>query len=208
MLAPNVNLRTHGRHPGRGRRVLRANDARALAEASRPSRPGGRRRHGGRPRAPRRRVRRRSSPTCACRMVSASMSCTRRRRTAPMRTSSCSRPIRPGSRPRRPCGSARSTISRRGRSPRDSSGGSTARSRSRPRAGASDSPPPRRIPLPPASPEGEHRYLTVLFADMRGSTELLGGPRPRRGERDPRRRDRAIDGRRARGRRHREPGDG
>src|SRR5260370_18700077 len=28
-------------------------------------------------------------------------------------------------------------------------------------------------PAPPASPEGEHRYLTVLFADMRGSTELL-----------------------------------
>jgi class 3 adenylate cyclase len=28
-------------------------------------------------------------------------------------------------------------------------------------------------PTPPASPEGEHRYLTVLFADMRGSTELL-----------------------------------
>jgi class 3 adenylate cyclase len=28
---------------------------------------------------------------------------------------------------------------------------------------------------PPASAEGEHRYLTVLFADMRGSTELLAG---------------------------------
>ena len=28
-------------------------------------------------------------------------------------------------------------------------------------------------PTPPASAEGEHRYLTVLFADMRGSTELL-----------------------------------
>jgi class 3 adenylate cyclase len=30
-------------------------------------------------------------------------------------------------------------------------------------------------PTPPASAEGEHRYLTVLFADMRGSTELLAG---------------------------------
>jgi len=28
-------------------------------------------------------------------------------------------------------------------------------------------------PALPASPEGEHRYLTILFADMRGSTELL-----------------------------------
>src|SRR5260370_7626524 len=28
-------------------------------------------------------------------------------------------------------------------------------------------------PAPPASPECEHRYLTVLFADMRGSTDLL-----------------------------------
>jgi class 3 adenylate cyclase len=28
---------------------------------------------------------------------------------------------------------------------------------------------------PPASADGEHRYLTVLFADMRGSTELLAG---------------------------------
>src|SRR5258708_11971698 len=32
---------------------------------------------------------------------------------------------------------------------------------------------PATHPAPPASPEGEHRYLTVLFADMRGSTELL-----------------------------------
>src|SRR5258705_12834586 len=32
---------------------------------------------------------------------------------------------------------------------------------------------PTTHPAPPASPEGEHRYLTVLFADMRGSTELL-----------------------------------
>ena len=67
---------------------------------------------------------------------------------------------------------------------------------------------PATHPAPPASPEGEHRYLTVLFADMRGLDGAPGGPRPRRGERDPRRRDRAIDGRRARGRRHREPGDG
>jgi class 3 adenylate cyclase len=32
---------------------------------------------------------------------------------------------------------------------------------------------PSTHPAPPASPEGEHRYLTILFADMRGSTELL-----------------------------------
>ena len=32
---------------------------------------------------------------------------------------------------------------------------------------------PTTHPAPPASPEGEHCYLTVLFADMRGSTELL-----------------------------------
>ena len=34
---------------------------------------------------------------------------------------------------------------------------------------------PATHPALPASPEGEHRYLTVLFADMRGSTELLAG---------------------------------
>ena len=32
---------------------------------------------------------------------------------------------------------------------------------------------PATHPALPTSPEGEHRYLTVLFADMRGSTELL-----------------------------------
>jgi class 3 adenylate cyclase len=34
-------------------------------------------------------------------------------------------------------------------------------------------PAPATHSTPPASPEGEHRYLTVLFADIRGSTELL-----------------------------------
>src|SRR5205807_2533573 len=34
---------------------------------------------------------------------------------------------------------------------------------------------PATHPAPPASPEGEHRYLTILFADIRGSTELLAG---------------------------------
>jgi len=43
---------------------------------------------------------------------------------------------------------------------------------SRRRVGLAAYPTP---PAPPASPEGEHRYLTVLFADLRGSTELLAG---------------------------------
>jgi class 3 adenylate cyclase len=43
---------------------------------------------------------------------------------------------------------------------------------SRRRVGLAGQPAPA---APPASPEGEHRYLTVLFADMRGSTELVAG---------------------------------
>jgi two-component system response regulator PilR (NtrC family) len=74
----------------------------------------------------------------------------------------------------------------------------------------------RRIEL--ASPATASRTARVArggaslsHRPVRGHARLdgaPGGPRPRRGERDPRRRDRAIDGRRARGRRHRESGDG
>ena len=45
--------------------------------------------------------------------------------------------------------------------------------------------------------EGERKQVTVLFADLKGSMELLGRPRPRRGAAAPRSRARTHDGCRA-----------
>ncbi len=50
--------------------------------------------------------------------------------------------------------------------------GALAEQASRRRNGLAAPPPSLQ---PRASADGEHRYLTVLFADMRGSTELLAG---------------------------------
>ncbi len=59
-----------------------------------------------------------------------------------------------------------------------------------------------------AALEGERKQVTVLFADLKGSMELLGRPRPRGGAEAPRPRPRAHDGGRPPLRGHRQPGHG
>ena len=57
-----------------------------------------------------------------------------------------------------------------------------------------------------AALEGERKQVTVLFADLKGSMELLRGPRPGRGAEDHRSGPRADDGSRPPLRGHRQPG--
>ena len=59
-----------------------------------------------------------------------------------------------------------------------------------------------------ASLEGERKQVTVLFADLKGSMELLAERDSGRGTQDPRPGARVHDGSGAPLRRHREPGDG
>ena len=59
-----------------------------------------------------------------------------------------------------------------------------------------------------AALEGERKQVTVLFADLKGSMELLADRDPEEAPKAPRPRPRPDDGRRPSLRGHREPGDG
>ena len=67
---------------------------------------------------------------------------------------------------------------------------------------------PRRSSPPKAALEGERKQVTVLFADLKGSMELLADRDPEEARKTPRSRPRTHDGGRPPLRGHRQPGHG